>query len=156
MTALRLRRPTSTRTKSLGVGDVVFNKMRMWQGAVRHLPRRMASSVLIMLSRYQPERCCPVDVKPALSNRAVSVQNVRDGLTVSYGIGSASTGEVFAISLVPLPSIDTQQMIVEHVTEATAKVDALVSAAEDVIALLRERRGGAHSGGGDRPHRSGR
>ena len=40
----------------------------------------------------------------------------------------------------PLPPIDEQRAIVAHITAETAKLDALRSATERTIALLKERR----------------
>ena len=42
--------------------------------------------------------------------------------------------------LIPLPPLDEQRAIVAHIATETAKLDALRSATERTIALLKERR----------------
>jgi type I restriction enzyme S subunit len=41
---------------------------------------------------------------------------------------------------VPVPPLDEQQQIVEHISTETAKIDRLRTATENSIALLKERR----------------
>jgi type I restriction enzyme, S subunit len=54
--------------------------------------------------------------------------------------GALTCGEVTAFRL-PLPPIAQQRAIVEHVAAAVARLDALRTATERTIALLKERRG---------------
>jgi type I restriction enzyme S subunit len=56
------------------------------------------------------------------------------------GTKGALTCEEVAALRMPLPPIDEQDEIVGHITDETAKLDALRSATERTIALLKERR----------------
>ncbi|MCL6539182.1 MAG: restriction endonuclease subunit S [Roseiflexus sp.] len=48
--------------------------------------------------------------------------------------------EILGSCRLPIPPLDEQQAIVEHITEETARLDALRAATERSIALLKERR----------------
>jgi type I restriction enzyme S subunit len=64
---------------------------------------------------------------------------VRKAIT-RYCLGSLAVyWEDFREIELPLPSADTQDEIVVHLAKKTAKLDALRSAAERTIALLKER-----------------
>lgn len=119
-------------------GDVVFNKMRMWQGAVGTASQDglvspdyiVAAPTGAMLPQYASLLFRTEKFSAECARRSHGI--VWDRLRLYWGS--------FRDIVVPLPSVDTQRAVVNHVAEATAKVDALVSAAKDAIALLRERR----------------
>ena len=119
-------------------GDVVFNKMRMWQGAVGVAPH---------------DGLVSPDYTVAAATGALSPTYV--GLLFRIGSFSAecarhSHGIVwdrlrlywggFREIKLPVPPPDTQQEIVDYVIDATAKLDALAFAMERTISLLKERR----------------
>lgn len=119
-------------------GDVVFNKMRMWQGAVGIAPRDGLVSPDYVVA-------CPTrELSPQYANLLFRTESfsaecarrshgiVWDRLRLYWG--------GFRNIEVPLPSIDVQKAITDYVAKATAKMDALVAAAKDAISLLKERR----------------
>ena len=119
-------------------GDVVFNKMRMWQGAVGIAPQDglvspdyvVAAPTGGLLPQYAGLlfRSDRFSAECARRSRGI----VWDRLRLYW--------EAFRDIEVPLPSIETQQVIAHHVASAISKTDTLVSAAKGAIALLRERR----------------
>ena len=119
-------------------GDVVFNKMRMWQGAVGVAPQDglvspdyvVAAPTGELLSRYASLLFRTEMFSAECARHSHGI--VWDRLRLYWG--------GFRDITVPLPSIDTQQAVADHVAEATAKLDALSCAAKDAIALLEERR----------------
>lgn len=119
-------------------GDVVFNKMRMWQGAVGIAPQDglvspdyvVAAPTGALLPSYASLLFRTGMFSAECARRSHGI--VWDRLRL-YWAG-------FRDIVVPLPSIDIQRAIVDHVAGATAMIDALVAAAENAIALLRERR----------------
>lgn len=119
-------------------GDVVFNKMRMWQGAVGIAPQDGLVSPDYVVA-------CPTGgLLPQYANLLFRTERfsaecarrshgiVWDRLRLYWG--------GFRNIEVPLPSIDAQKAITAHVAKATEKMNALVAAAKDVTSLLRERR----------------
>lgn len=118
--------------------DVVFNKMRMWQGAVGIAPQDGLVS---------PDYTVAAPIGSLSSDYA--------GLLFRTEIFSAecarhSHGIVwdrlrlywdgFKDILVPLPPQEEQHAILAHIAAETAKLDALRWAAERTISLLKERR----------------
>jgi type I restriction enzyme S subunit len=57
----------------------------------------------------------------------------------STNLASISASNINELPI-PMPPLDEQRAIVEHITEETAKIDALRAATERTIALLKERR----------------
>ncbi len=119
-------------------GDVVFNKMRMWQGAVGVAPQDglvspdyvVAAPTGALLPQYAGLLFRIDRFSAECARRSHGI--VWDRLRLYW--------EGFRDIDLPLPPIDAQQEIADHVVEATAKFDALVCATERTIALLRERR----------------
>lgn len=120
-------------------GDVAFNKMRMWQGAVG---------------------VAPVDglVSPdyTVAETAACLRSAYAGLLFRTDSFSAECGrnsqgitwdrlrlywDGFRDIFMPLPPLDEQDEILEAVRSETARIDSLRSATERSIALLEERRG---------------
>lgn len=118
--------------------DIVFNKMRMWQGAVGVAPENglvspdytVANPVGALSSAYA-ERLFRTEMFSAECARH-SHGIVWDRLRL-YWNG-------FRNIVVPLPSEEEQDAIVAYVSSETAKLDALRSATERTIALIKERR----------------
>ena len=119
-------------------GDIVFNKMRMWQGAVGVAPQDGLVS---------PDYVVAAPTGPLTSAFA--------GLLFRTGMFSAeccrrSRGIVwdrlrlywddFREIVLPLPSMEEQDEIVYNVAARFARIDALVGATERSIALIKERR----------------
>ncbi len=119
-------------------GDVAFNKMRMWQGAVGVAPQDGLVS---------PDYVVAVPVGPLSTQYA--------GLLFRTEMFSAECArrshgivwdrlrlywEGFREIELPLPSAEAQQEIVAYATRETAKLDALRLSTERTIDLLKERR----------------
>ena len=119
-------------------GDVVFNKMRMWQGAVGIAPQDGLVSPDYVVA-------CPTGgLLPRYANLLFRIERFSaECARRSHGIVWDRlrlywTG--FRDIAVPVPSIGIQKSIADHVAEATAKANALVSVANEALVLLRERR----------------
>ncbi len=119
-------------------GDVVFNKMRMWQGAVGVAPEAgLVSPDYTVAARSGPlsseyaEYLFRTEMFSAECARR-SHGIVWDRLRLYW--------EGFRDIEVPLPSPDEQSAIVALIAAETFKLDALRSATERTIALLKERR----------------
>ena len=119
-------------------GDVVFNKMRMWQGAVGIAPEDglvspdyvVAAPTGALLPQYAGLLFQTDRFSAECARRSHGI--VWDRLRLYW--------QGFRDIEVPLPSIGTQQAIADHVAGATARIDALVAVAKGTIGLLRERR----------------
>lgn len=119
-------------------GDVVFNKMRMWQGAVGVAPEDglvspdyTVADPLGPLSSSYAGQLFRTDMFSAECARH-SHGIVWDRLRLYW--------DGFRDIVVPLPSRDEQDSIVAHVSSEAAKLDALHSATVRTIALIKERR----------------
>lgn len=119
-------------------GDIVFNKMRMWQGAVGVAPEdglvspdyTVAASTGTFLSDYASQlfRTPMFSAECARWSHGI----VWDRLRLYW--------EGFRDIEVPVPAPSEQRAILEFIDEETAKLDAVRSATEQTIALLKERR----------------
>lgn len=119
-------------------GDIAFNKMRMWQGAVGNVP----CDGLVSPDYVVAEPIVPLSSEffgqlfktPAFSAEAGSRSHgiVWDRLRLYW--------EEFRDISVPVPPLDEQRAIVEHVQIEASKLNALAEATERTIALLQERR----------------
>ena len=118
-------------------GDVVFNKMRMWQGAVGVAPEDGLVS---------PDYVVAEPIGGMSSNFASLLFRTE---SFSAECGRNSHGIVwdrlrlywraFRDIELPVPPVETQQEIVGHVVGAATKLDALASATQRTISLLKER-----------------
>jgi type I restriction enzyme S subunit len=119
-------------------GDIVFNKMRMWQGAVGAAPCDGLVS---------PDYTVAFPLGTLDSGYAESL--FRTGL-FSAECARHSHGivwdrlrlywEGFRDIRLPVPPLDEQESIVAWIARETGKLDALRAASERTIGLLRERR----------------
>ena len=119
-------------------GDVAFNKMRMWQGAVGVAPQDgLVSPDYVVAAPTGP--LSPDYAGLLFRTEMFSAECARR----SHGIvwdRLRLYWEGFREIELPLPSADTQREIVGFAARETAKLDALRSATERSIALLKERR----------------
>lgn len=119
-------------------GDVVFNKMRMWQGAVGIAPEdglvspdyTVAAPTGALSSAYAGQLFRTEAFSAECARRSHGI--VWDRLRLYW--------EGFRDIEVPLPPADDQRTILAHVEKEKAKLDALRSATERTVALLKERR----------------
>lgn len=119
-------------------GDVVFNKMRMWQGAVGVAPEdglvspdyTVAAPVGMLLPEYAGLlfRTEMFSAECACYSHGI----VWDRLRLYW--------EGFRDIVVPLPPPAEQRAIVAHISAETAKLAALGQVAERTTGLLKERR----------------
>jgi type I restriction enzyme S subunit len=119
-------------------GDLVFNKMRMWQGSVGVAPvDGLVSPDYIVaeptgsLSSAYAGFLFRVPAFGAECGRR-SHGKVRDRLRLYW--------DGFREIEIPVPTIAEQTAVVDHVRTRTSGLDELISAANTSVALLRERR----------------
>lgn len=119
-------------------GDVAFNKMRMWQGAVGITPTdglvspdyTVATPLEGLLASY---------VEHLFRTSVFSAECCRN----SHGIvwdRLRLYWDGFRDIRIPVPPIDEQREIVARIASETARLDALRAATERTIHLLKERR----------------
>jgi type I restriction enzyme S subunit len=119
-------------------GDVVFNKMRMWQGAVGVAPQDglvspdyvVAAPTGAMSSQYAGLLFRTEAFSAECARRSHGI--VWDRLRLYW--------EGFREIEVPIPPSTAQLAIAEHVNMETGKLDSLRTATERTITLLKERR----------------
>ncbi len=119
-------------------GEVVFNKMRMWQGAVGVAPQDglvspdyvVAAPTRDMLPKYAGLLFRIDRFSAECARRSHGI--VWDRMRLYWGN--------FRDIDVPVPPVEVQREIVEYVIMATAKLDELTMATESTIGLLKERR----------------
>ena len=119
-------------------GDLVINTLWAWMGAMGVSP--MKGIVSPAYNVYQPGPRLDPSFVDTLVRIAVFAQEVT---RYSKGVWSSRLRlypEGFFGVLFAVPPIDEQRAIVAHIAAETAKLDALRSATERTIALLKERR----------------
>lgn len=119
-------------------GDIAFNKMRMWQGAVGVAPvdglvspdYTVATAKAELLPEYAGQlfRTASFSAECGRKSQGITWDRLR-----LYWDG-------FRDIFMPVPPLHEQQQIVEHITAETAKIDRLRASTENSIALLKERR----------------
>jgi type I restriction enzyme S subunit len=120
------------------IGDIVFNKMRMWQGAVGVAPQDglvspdyvVAAPTGALSSQYAGLLFRTEAFSAECARRSHGI--VWDRLRLYW--------EGFREIEVPLPPSQDQSKIVEYVAMEAGKLDSLGSATERTINLLKERR----------------
>ncbi|MGH9843265.1 MAG: restriction endonuclease subunit S [Blastocatellia bacterium] len=119
-------------------GDIVFNKMRMWQGAVGVAPEDgLVSPDYTVAESFGP--LSSAYAAQLFRTEAFSAECARN----SYGIvwdRLRLYWDGFRDIVLPLPSLEEQEAIVAHIVTETAKLDALRAATGRTHALLKERR----------------
>ncbi len=119
-------------------GDLLFSRTRMWQGAVGVAPQDgvVGPDVVVatptggLLPEYAKLLFSTEKFGAEGARRSPGV--VRDRLRLGW--------TRFLDIQVPVPPIEVQQAIADHLVEAVGRVDALVALAQEAITLLRERR----------------
>ena len=119
-------------------GDIVFNKMRMWQGAVGTAPEDGLVSPDYVVAR--PSGFLSSEYASLLFRiAAFSAESARH----SHGIvwdRLRLYWQGFREITIPLPSVQEQVIIVEQIVKETRRIDELSTATTRTIALLQERR----------------
>lgn len=120
-------------------GDIVFNKMRMWQGAVGLSPTEGLVSPDYVVARPTEKVCRPyleaLFRSPIMSAEFARHSNgiVWDRLRLYW--------DGFKETYVPYPPLEEQREIVAHIENQAGALTALTTEAETALALLAERRG---------------
>lgn len=119
-------------------GDLAINTLWAWMGAMG--TARVDGIVSPAYNVYTPGPRLLPDYVDALVRIPVFAQEVT---RYSKGVWSSRLRlypEGFFETWWPVPPLDEQQQIVEHISAETAKIDRLRIATENSIALLKERR----------------
>ena len=120
-------------------GDVVFNKMRMWQGASGVAPQDGLVSPDYVVAAPSGA-LSPAYAALLLRVGSFSAECARHSHGIAWDRLRLYWASFRDIEL-PVPSAGVQQEIVDHVVGATKKLDALAFATERTISLVKERRG---------------
>lgn len=119
-------------------GDLVINTLWAWMGAMGVSP--VDGIVSPAYNVYAP---CS-DLNPSYVDALVRIPVfAEEAIRYSKGVWSSRLRlypEGFFEIWLPVPPLDEQHAIMEHIATETAKLDALKLAAERTIALLKERR----------------
>lgn len=121
--------------KLVGPGDVVYNKMRAWQGAAGGSNYRgIVSPAYVVMS--------PREALTEYMHYVVRTpQFAKEAERWSYGITSDQWSlrpEHFKMIRFPLPPIEEQAAIVKYLAHANARIDKAISAKRRLISLLAE------------------
>ena len=119
-------------------GDVVFNKMRMWQGAVGIAPEDgLVSPDYVVAEPVGP--LSSAYAKMLFQTTAFSAECARHSHGIVWDrLRLYWTG--FRDIEVPLPPVQDQAEIVKQIALETKRLDELIKSTESTVALLRERR----------------
>jgi type I restriction enzyme S subunit len=119
-------------------GDLVINTMWAWMGAMGTSP--VNGIVSPAYNVYVPGPRLKSSYIDALVRLPIFVQEVT---RYSKGVWSSRLRlypEGFYEVYLPVPPLDEQNAIVDHITRETTKLDALRNATDRTIAMLKERR----------------
>ena len=120
-------------------GDVAFNKMRMWQGAVGVAPVDGLVSPDYTVAEATDE-LLPEYASQLFRTEAFSAECGRNSQGITWD-RLRLYWDGFRDIFIPLPPLEEQDAILESVRDETVRIDRLHAAAERSIALLKERRG---------------
>ena len=129
---------TNEGSKLCEPGDLVINTLWAWMGAMGIAP--MKGIVSPAYNVYEPNNRLASAYIDALVRLPVFAQEVT---RYSKGVWSSRLRlypEGFFEVYLPVPPLDEQRAIVEHIARATAKLDAVRFATERTLVLLKERR----------------
>lgn len=119
-------------------GDLVINTLWAWMGAMGVAP--VDGIVSPAYNVYVPEQ----RLEPGYVDALVRIRTFAEEATrYSKGVWSSRLRlypEGFFEIWLPVPPIEEQRAIVDHIKTGTSKLDALAAATERSIALLKERR----------------
>lgn len=119
-------------------GNLVFNKMRFWQGAVGIAPEDGLTSPDYTVAEFGPE--LNADYIEFLFRIPQFIMEVRRH---SHGIVDDRLRlywDGFKNIRIPLPPLFEQELIADHLADERAKTAVLETALQDSIGLLKERR----------------
>lgn len=119
-------------------GDLVINTLWAWMGAMGVAP--MNGIVSPAYNVYEPKGRLEPGYVDALVRLPVFAQEVT---RYSKGVWSSRLRlypEGFFEVYLPVPPLDEQRAVVEHIARETAKLNSVSAATERTIALLKERR----------------
>lgn len=119
-------------------GDIAFNKMRMWQGAVGVAPVDGLVSPDYTVAKANAE-LLPEYAGQLFRTASFSAECGRNSQGITWD-RLRLYWDGFRDIFVPVPPLDEQQQIVEYINAETAKIDRLRAAIESSITLLKERR----------------
>lgn len=122
--------------KRICFGDIVYNKMRMWQGAVG-----VAGLEALVSPAYVVARPTGGADPRFMGYLLKSERYVFQSGLLSYGICDDQNSlrwEDFADMRTPLPPVEQQAGIANFLDEQTARIDALIGEKESLVALLAE------------------
>lgn len=130
--------PDLTAYRAAREGDLLFSRTRMWRGAVGVAPQDglagpdyvVATPTGAVLPEYARLLFRTGRFGAEGARRSPGV--VHDRLRLNW--------TRFLDMRMPVPPIDAQQAIADHLAEAVGRVDALAALAREAITLLRERR----------------
>lgn len=116
-------------------GDLVYNKMRAWQGAAGSSKARgiVSPAYVVMTPREA--------VAEYMHEVVRTPQFAKEAERWSYGITSDQWSlrpEHFKMIRFPLPPAEEQKTIVKYLAHANARIDKAIAAKRRLIALLRE------------------
>lgn len=126
-----------SRYKLVEPGDIVYNKMRAWQGALGMSLRRgiVSPAYVVMRPKSEPGRFLELLMRtPAFAKEAERL---------SYGITSdmwSLRPEHFKMINFPIAPADEQAAIVKYLGHAHARIDRAIAAKSNLIGLLEEQR----------------
>ncbi|GGD80951.1 restriction endonuclease subunit S [Rhizobium anhuiense] len=119
-------------------GDIAFNKMRMWQGAVGVAPVDGLVSPDYTVA-WAKEELLPDYASQLFRTASFSAECGRNSQGITWD-RLRLYWDGFRDIFMPLPPLDEQQQIVQHITTESAKLDRLRAATGNSVALLKERR----------------
>lgn len=127
--------------KKTSVGEIVINRMRASSGLIALTPQDG------LVSPDYAVYCPDKNIEPLYYTYLFTTELLQQLFrSESTGLGTGSSGflrlysEKFLSFWFPVPPINEQQRIVDHIAKETTKIDKLRTATEKTIALLKERR----------------
>jgi type I restriction enzyme S subunit len=120
-------------------GDIAYNKMRAWQGAIGKSDYEGIISPAYVVMRLREEKNNPEYFHYLFRTPAFAKEAER----WSYGITSdmwSLRPEHFKLIYSIIPSIEEQNKIVKYLNYITHKIDVVIAAKKKIIALLNEQK----------------
>ncbi|MDB6095543.1 MAG: Restriction endonuclease subunit [Verrucomicrobia bacterium] len=119
-------------------GDIVFNKMRMWQGAVGVAPVDGLTSPDYVVA-VPSDEILPEFAGQLFRTERFSAECARRSNGITWD-RLRLYWEGFREILIPVPTIAEQRAIVRQINVEANKIDKLWQSSNDTVVLLRERR----------------
>lgn len=126
----------SDNMKHVESGDFIIH-LRSFQGGLEYSPIEGKVSNAYTVLQPSPQVHAPfyaymLKSKPFIAGLASLTDQLRDGQNITHS--------KFALLRLPLPPLDEQRRIADHLDAETAKIDAMIAKAGELRALLDERR----------------